>query len=277
MFSKQNITYFLMALIIIWAFGYMAYGEETLPSPKDIALQQRARLLEEQSQIDRDNLKILSYCNEYASWAKADEKQKAQYDCYRTQRIPDIDIPAIESNSWTVSTAKSVLPSWIKSDRTEELERLNKEVCKKNINSPICERETFYRLYKITEERLPWKNFFPILLGITNAESSLGTAYAKNNKGWYCTGYNNLGWIKYRKTDDGKSVRDQKIPDSNGCYLYKFDSIDDYWISKVNTIRYGYKGCVNSTTPIKCMSYAYVGDKNVSEASWVRNVSIFLP
>ena len=265
-----------MALIIIWAFGYMAYGEETLPSPKDIALQQRARLLEEQSQIDRDNLKILSYCNEYASWAKADEKQKAQYDCYRTQRIPDIDIPAIESNSWTVSTAKSVLPSWIKSDRTEELERLNKEVCKKNINSPICERETFYRLYKITEDRLPWKNFFPILLGITNAESSLGTAYAKNNKGWYCTGYNNLGWIKYRKTDDWKSVRDQKIPDTNGCYLYKFDSIDDYWISKVNTIRYGYKGCVNSTTPIKCMSYAYVGDRNVAETSWINNVSIFL-
>ena len=275
--NKTTITYFLMALIIIWAFGYMAYGEESLPSPKDIALQQRARLLAEQEQINKDNLKILSYCNEYASGAKADEKQKAQYDCYRTQRIPDIDIPSIETNSWTVSTAKSVLPSWIKSDRTEELERLNKEVCEKNINSPICERETFYRLYKITEERLPWKNFFPILLGITNAESSLGTAYAKNNKGWYCTGYNNFWGIKWKKTDDGKSVRDQKIPDSNGCYLYKFESIDEYWKSKVNTIRYGYKGCVNSTTPIKCMSYAYVGDKNVSEASWVRNVSIFLP
>ena len=77
----------------------MAYGEESLPSPKDIALQQRTRLLAEQEQINKDNLKILSYCNEYASGAKADEKQKSQYDCYRTQRIPDIDIPAIESNS----------------------------------------------------------------------------------------------------------------------------------------------------------------------------------
>jgi len=84
-----------------------------LPTPKDIALQQRARLLAEQSQIDRDNLKILSYCNEYASGAKADERQKAQYDCYRTQRIPDIDIPAIESNSWTLTTGqKTVVPSW---------------------------------------------------------------------------------------------------------------------------------------------------------------------
>jgi len=113
MFSKQNLTYLIMAIIIIWAFAYMAYGEESLPSPKDIALQQRARLLEEQSQIDRDNLKILSYCNEYASGAKADEKQKASYDCYRTQRIPDIDIPAIESNSWTLTTGqKTVVPSW---------------------------------------------------------------------------------------------------------------------------------------------------------------------
>jgi len=111
--NKTTITYFLMALIIIWAFGYMAYGEEELPTPKEIALQQRARLLEEQSQIDRDNLKILSYCNEYASGAKADERQKAQYDCYRTQRIPDLDIPSIETNSWTLTTGhKTVVPSW---------------------------------------------------------------------------------------------------------------------------------------------------------------------
>jgi len=113
MFSKQNLTYLIMALIIIWAFVYMAYWEEALPTPKDIALQQRARLLAEQSQIDRDNMKILSYCNEYASGAKADERQKAQYDCYRTQRIPDIDIPAIETNSWTLDNrAKTVVPSW---------------------------------------------------------------------------------------------------------------------------------------------------------------------
>jgi len=110
--NKTTITYFLMALIIIWAFGYMAYGEDSIPTPKEIALEQRARLLEEQSQIDRDNLKILSYCNEYASGAKADERQKAQYDCYRTQRIPDIDIPTIETNSWTSTASTVAVPSW---------------------------------------------------------------------------------------------------------------------------------------------------------------------
>jgi len=107
MFIKQNLTYIIMALVILWAFAYMAYGEDSLPTPKEIAIQQRARLLEEQAQIDRDNLKILAYCNEYASWAKADEMNKSAYDCYRTQRIPDLDIPEIETNSWT-STASTV-------------------------------------------------------------------------------------------------------------------------------------------------------------------------
>jgi len=256
-----------MALIIIWAFGYMAYGEDSLPTPKEIALEQRARLLEEQSQIDRDNLKILSYCNEYASGAKADERQKAQYDCYRTQRIPDIDIPDI----WTASGgAISTVPP-------KELDELFANVCKTKPSSPICDRATFDRLYKITEERLPWKNFFPILLGITNAESSLGTAYAKNNKGGFCTGYNNLGGVKYKKDDEWKSIRDQKIPQSDWCYLYKFESIDEYWKSKVNTIRYGYRGCINSKTPVDCIGRYYVQWNGLSKPNWNKNVSIFLP
>lgn len=95
--STPNWIYISILIALMLLFGYQVFGEESLPTPKDIALQQRARLLAEQSQIDRDNLKILSYCNEYASGAKADEKQKAQYDCYRTQRIPDIDIPDLST------------------------------------------------------------------------------------------------------------------------------------------------------------------------------------
>ena len=75
----------------------MAYGEESLPSPKDIALQQRARLLAEQEQINKDNIKIRNYCNEYASGATADEMNKSSYDCYRLQKIPDIDIPTLST------------------------------------------------------------------------------------------------------------------------------------------------------------------------------------
>lgn len=87
----------IFALVLL--IGYKVFGEENIPSPKEIALEQRKRLLSEQEKINSDNLKILSYCNEYASGAKADERQKAQYDCYRTQRIPDLDIPSIETNS----------------------------------------------------------------------------------------------------------------------------------------------------------------------------------
>ena len=267
-----------MALIIIWAFGYMAYGEET-PTREEMKQNKIEQLKETNARIEMNNKIAESVCEKESldKWG-AIEIARYKLSCLEKDIDALIDIDSeIEKEFgtgsvvvWTSGTGKTVLPP-------KELDELFNKVCKNKPSSPICNRATFDRLYKITEERLPWKNFFPILLGITNAESSLGTAYAKDNKGWFCTGYNNLGWIKYRKTDDGKSVRDQKVPDTNGCYLYKFESIDDYWISKVNTIRYGYKGCVNSTTPIKCMSYAYVGDRNVAEPSWINNVSIFLP
>jgi len=270
MFNKQSIVYILMALIIIWAFGYMAYGNEDNGSGDRIeALQESLARLNLHNNMKQDE------CNQEAKEKETDAFNRKTYadKCFNEKKLDDLDLKRQLkelSNSWTASSgATSTVPP-------KKLDELFKSVCDAKPSSPICDRATFDRLYKITEERLPWKNFFPILLGITNAESSLGTAYAKNNKGWFCTWYNNLGWIKWKKTDDGKSVRDQKIPDTNGCYLYKFDSIDDYWISKVNTIRFGYKGCVNSTTPIKCMSYAYVGDRNVAEISWINNVSIFL-
>ena len=97
--STPNWIYISILIALVLLFGYMAYGEESLPSPKDIALQQRTRLLAEQEQINKDNIKIRNYCNEYASGATADEMNKSSYDCYRFQKIPDIDIPAIESNS----------------------------------------------------------------------------------------------------------------------------------------------------------------------------------
>lgn len=160
---------------------------------------------------------------------------------------------------------------------TERLSQLHEKVCQKQINSPLCKDEALFdRLYQITEERLPWKNFYPILLGITNAESSLGLNFAKDKVWGTCAGRNNWGGIKWKKTDDGKSVKDQQIPDQFWCYLYKFDSIEDYWISKVNTIRFWYPWCVDSKTPVRCLSGKYVWDPNVQEESWINNVSVFL-
>jgi len=69
---------------------------------------------------------------------------------------------------------------------------LQVKICNKQINSPLCkDKELLARLYKITEDRIPGKNFFPILVGITNAESSLGLNFANDNVGGKCYGRNN--------------------------------------------------------------------------------------
>ena len=209
--------------------------------------------------------------------AKSDLVQAKLEYCY-DNRLAEKECEEVIIGTWTVTPATSGVPSQIEQAKENFAPALlHQNVCKKQINSPLCkDRELFDRLYQLTEERLPWKNFYPILLWITNAESSLWLNFAKDKIGWTCAGRNNWWGIKWKKTDDGKSVRDQQIPDQFWCYLYKFDSIEDYWISKVNTIRYGYPWCIDSPTPIKCMSYAYVGDRNVAESSWIRNVSIFL-
>lgn len=212
------------------------------------------------------------------------------------------------SFTWTASLtpASEVPPKW-KVDYSEDCEKiywkknnlcqllvnlddLHKKVCDKQINSPLCkDRKLFDRLYHITEERLPNKQFFPILIGITNAESSLWLNFARDKVGWTCVGRNNWGWTKYKINDDNTRTHSRnlnwflywsefswKYVDQYGCNLYPFNSIEEYWTTKVNWMRYWYKGCVDSPTPVKCLSYKYVWDPNISEKSWVNNVSKFL-
>lgn len=187
------------------------------------------------------------------------------------------------------ATTGSVIPvppsSFNEINLWSNLEKLHDTICKKQINSPLCkDKELFGRLYRITEERLPNKQFYPILIGMTNAESSLWLDFARDKVWGKCVGRNNWGGAKYRINDDNTRTYkrninwfDYKYPrDQYDCNLFPFESVDEYWISKVNWIRYGYKGCIDSETPIKCISYAYVWNRNVSEQSWVNNVSIFL-
>lgn len=171
------------------------------------------------------------------------------------------------------------------------LDSLHNKVCEKQINSPLCrDRKLFDRLYQLTEERLPMKQFYPILLGITNAESSLGLDFAKDNLWGTCFGRNNWGWTKYQIHDDNTRSYKRELNwfnytynkalklhnDQFGCNLYPFKDIEEFWITKVNWMRFGYKGCVDSKTPLRCLSYKYVGDPDVPEQSWINNASIFL-
>ncbi len=173
---------------------------------------------------------------------------------------------------------------------TTRLDSLHKKVCDKQKWSPLCkDRALFDRLYKITEERIPWKNFFPILVGITNAESSLGLAFARDKVWGVCYWRNNWGWTKYQIHDDNTRTYSRSLNGFNywqefsgrfidqfGCNLYPFESVEEFWITKVNGIRYGYKGCIDSKTPVKCISYKYVGNPNVAEESWISNVVYFV-
>lgn len=163
-------------------------------------------------------------------------------------------------------------------------------VCKKQQNSPLCkDRALFDRLYQITEERIPGKQFFPILLGITNAESSLWLDFAKDRVGGTCTGRNNWGWTKYQIHDDNTRTYSRSLNwfnywqayswrfvDQFWCNIFPFASIEEFFITKVNGMRYGYKGCIDSKTPIRCLSYKYVWDPNVAEESWIANVAHFV-
>lgn len=95
----------------------------------------------------------------------------------------DLSIPIqeVQASQATQTGEIREVPRTQTIDETLTLSNLHKKVCKKQINSPLCkDYELFERLYHITEERLPGKQFFPILLGITNAESSLGLDFAKD-------------------------------------------------------------------------------------------------
>ena len=218
----------------------------------------------------------------YKAWQEADkvfnnqiEKDKERLRALSTllDKQPTINLIPTAQASWTAdSTPASADASYDYKD----IDILHSRICSKQKNSPLCsDKQLLKRLEQITKERSDKEYLFPMLLGIINSESSLGTNFAPHEG---CKKYNNWGWIKWRKTDDNQSIKDQPIPQADGCWLYQFDSIEDYWISKVNTIRFGYAGCLgnNPTEALQCISRYYVGNTKNIKHSWVNNASIFI-
>jgi len=143
-------------------------------------------------------------------------------------------------------------------------------ICKVNIRgqkSPLCNNRNLYNSWKEIFEK-KWLSR-KIAIGIMYAESHIGANYAGTcNVSW-----NNWWGIKWRKTDDWKSIKDQKIPNWWNCWLYKFDSVEDYFNSKANTLL-TYKSCMNRWSNydiLHCISYTYAWNPKVAESSWIRN------
>lgn len=182
-----------------------------------------------------------------------------------------------------------------------------KEICERAPNSPLCGKNDLYlALYKITQDRVPkkdWGKSWEILLWQALAESHIGQNYTKDNQGGTCYGRYNMGGTKYQIHDNNTRTYSRSLngflywrdyyaerikinprtkhygnfSDQYACNLYPFKSYEEYWITKVNGLRYGYKSCMlNTTQPLRCISYQYVGNPLVAEESWIKNASSFL-
>lgn len=274
--NAKPITIWLLIIASLSGLSYgtiYAYKYVTTTTIEDVSKKVEAY---EKAKSDLQKVRI-NYCNDTSTG-------KVDYDkCWET----------LEKLTWTASlTPISEVPSQTIEEAKKKFAhaKLYQDVCKKQINSPLCkDRELFDRLYQLTEERLPWKNFYPILIGMTNAESSLGLDYAKDNVWWTCNGRNNWGGAKYIIKDDNSRDYSRSLNwflyweeyswrfvDQYWCNLFPFKSIEEYWISKVNWIRYWYAWCVDHERPIWCISGKYVWNAKVHEQSWIDNVSVFL-
>lgn len=107
-----------------------------------------------------------------------------------------------------------------------------------------------------------------LILWIMYSESTLHTNYNKP----ICKTYNNPFGLKWKKYDDWHVVwfsGDRRKGDDNGCWLYKFSSIQEATESLANTLAVGYKSCNFDTT---CIAYSYVWHPDIAEQSWIDRV-----
>ena len=112
MFNKQSIVYMLMALIIIWAFGYMAYGEE------DNGGDDKVQAIQESlARLNLHNNMSLKLCNDEATLKEEDAfKRKAYADkCFNEKKADDMDLKRQLkelTNSWTSTASTVAVHSW---------------------------------------------------------------------------------------------------------------------------------------------------------------------
>lgn len=115
----------------------------------------------------------------------------------------------------------------------DDLQTLHAEICQAVPKSPLCEDFEDLR----TVDTLAKKKGVPtrLLVGIWNAESTIGTRFNKA----VCYSYYNWAGLKGKKFDDGRVemyADNRRKPDANGCWLYKFKSWEDGVNSFLNTL-----------------------------------------
>ncbi len=141
-----------------------------------------------------------------------------------------------------------------------------KTICEKSPNSPMCnDYNMLETLKRVADKR--WVDY-KLLLWIMYAESHIGANFNAEQ----CRVSNNRAWLKARKYDDWRTSEwfDKQEWKIDGCRLYNFDNVEQFFESLANTISMWYAKC---NWDVYCISKAYVWHESWS---WVNNVHKFL-
>jgi len=158
-----------------------------------------------------------------------------------------------------------------KTSEIDDRESLYLQICQERKESLFCTDRALFDRY--VEASI--KKWVPprLVFGIMYAESSLHTNYNKP----VCKSYNSPFWLKGYKRDDWSLdwyTQNRGKADKEGCWLYKFSSLEEGLNWLLNTLSVGYKKCEMDT---RCISFAYVGSPEKAEESWIGRVSKFYP
>lgn len=166
-----------------------------------------------------------------------------------------------ESNREQIATLRN---EYYKSNDNEDIMGL---ICTSVPTSPMCnDYRMLDDLKRISEER---NVSYKLLLWIMYHESKLGTARSPSKE---CAGSNNRAWLKARKYDDGTVSEwfDKQPNRIEGCWLYNFETVNDFFESLANTISLWYRKCLDRPEPVSCISAVYVGKYSQPRVDSVR-------
>ena len=166
-----------------------------------------------------------------------------------------------EENRIEITRLRNEYYKWTDDEHVMEL------ICKEVSNSPLCWDYTMLnKLKEIAEQR---NVSYKLLLGIMYHESKLWTAFAPSQE---CSKSNNRAWLKARKYDDGAVSEwfDKQPNRIDGCWLYNFETVEEFFESLANTISLWYRKCLDRAEPVSCISAVYVGKYSQPRVDSVR-------
>lgn len=249
----NKLTLFILAVIVI-VLGIIIVK----------AIQKTANNIKENIQIRQEEQRLDWILEEINSLYIINDEYTKQRNELEAQQT-EIHNSA-EENRKQIATLRN---EYYKSNDNEDIMGL---ICTSVPTSPMCnDYRMLDDLKRIAEER---NVSYKLLLWIMYHESKLGTAFAPSQE---CANSNNWAWLKARKYDDGSVSEwfDKQPNRIEGCWLYNFETVNDFFESLANTISLWYRKCLDRPEPVSCISAVYVGKYSQPRVDSVRKFSDF--